>query len=209
MCGVRHVAVGGCVVVSRAYFRVRPFSLCFIAMNSVPVSMALSHQPGASSSVSNRDEAPSTEKLFDFPDADIILRSSDSRVFRVLKLFITKNSPVLDRLIQTASDSAVSALPASTVPLPVIHMSESGTIIYSLLTFVLPMPPILPPSVEETLELLSVAQKYEMNHVMAHIRGSISLQDPPLICRSNALHVYSLAQKYGLRQEVVKRPASQ
>jgi hypothetical protein len=173
-------------------------------MNSVPVSMASSHQPRAPSSASNRDEAPSTEELFDFPDADIIIRSSNSRDFRVLKLFITKSSPVLDRLIQTASDSTVSALPASTIPLPVIHMSENGTILCSLLTFVLPMPPILPPSVEETLELLSVAQKYEMNHVLAHIRGSISLQDPPLICRSNALHVYSLAQKYGLRQEVVR-----
>jgi BTB/POZ domain len=162
------------------------------------------HQFGAPSSVSNRDEAPSMEELFDFPDADIVLRSSNSRDCRVLKLFITKSSPVLDKIIQTAADSAVSALPATTIPLPVINMSESGAILYSLLTFVLPMPSVLPPSVEETLELLSVAQKYEMNHVLAHIRGSISLQDPPLISRSNALHVYSLAQKYGLRQEVVQ-----
>jgi hypothetical protein len=158
--------------------------------------MASSHQPS--------DEGPSTGELFDFPDADIILRSSDSRDFRVLKLFITKSSPVLDRLIQTASDPAVSALPASAIPLPVINMSESDTILYSLLTFVFPMLSVLPPSVEETLELLSVAQKYEMNHVLAHIRGSVSLQDPPLIGRGNAMHVYSLAQKYGLRQEVVQ-----
>ena len=143
-------------------------------------------------------------ELFDFPDADIILRSSNSRDFPVLKLFITKSSPVLDKLIQTASDSAVSTLPANAMPLPVINMSESGAILYSLLTFILPMPPVLPPSVEETLELLSVAQKYEMSHVLAHIRGSISLRDPPLIHGSNALRVYSLAQKYGLRQEVVQ-----
>jgi hypothetical protein len=171
-------------------------------MDSVPVSMASS--PRAPSSVSNRDEAPSMEELFDFPDADIILRSSNSRDFRVLKLFITKSSPVLDKLIQHASYSAVSAPPASTISLPVIQMSESGAILCSLLTFVLPMPPVLPPSVEETLELLSVAQKYEMIHVLAHIRGSISLQHPPIIRRSNALQVYSLAQKYGLRQEVVQ-----
>ena len=150
------------------------------------------------------DEAPSTEEIFDFPDADIILRSSNSRNFRVLKLFITKSSPVLDKIIQSASDSAVSVPPAGTIPLPVIHVPESGAILYSLLTFVLPVPPVLPPSVEETLELLSVAKKYEMDHVLAHIRGSISLRDPPLICRSNAFHVYSLAQKYGLRPEVVQ-----
>lgn len=162
------------------------------------------NQPEISSSMPNRDETPSMEELFDFPDADIILRSSNSRDFRVLKLFITKSSPVLDKIIQNALGSTVSTPPSSTIPLPVIHMSERGVILYSLLTFVLPMLPVLPKSVEEALELLSVAQKYEMNHVLVHIRGSISLQDPPLICRSNALHAYSIAQKYGLRQEVVQ-----
>ena len=145
------------------------------------------------------------EELFDYPDGDIILRSSDSRDFRVLKLFITKSSPVLaDKLTQTATDSPIAALPAGTTPLPVVHMSESAAILSSLLTFVMPVPPVLPPSMEEKLELLSVAQKYEMGHILVHIRGSISLQDPPLVSRSNALHVYSLAQKYGLRQEVVQ-----
>ena len=161
-----------------------------------------SPQPGDLSSVSNLVEAPSVEELFNFPDADIILRSSNSRDFPVLKLYITKSSPVLYKLIQNASDSVVSAHPAGPIPLPVINMPESGAILHSLLTFVLPITPVLPPSVEETLELLSVAQKYEMNHVLTHIRGSISLQDPPLICRRNALHVYSLAQKYSLHQEV-------
>lgn len=174
-------------------------------MNSVPVSMTSSlHELDVPSSVSNQDVAPPLEELFDFPDADITLRSSDLREFRVLKLFITKSSPVLDKLIQTASDPVVSTPPPSTIPLPVIQVSESGAILYNLLTFVLPMPPVLPASVEDALELLYVAKKYEMNHVLAHIRGSIALRDPPLICRSNALRVYSLAQKYGLRQEVVQ-----
>ena len=152
-------------------------------------------------------EASSTEndKLFDYPDADIILRSSDSRDFRVLKSFIVKSSPVLDKLIKTSSD-----LPASTVstdtdtPLPIVHMPENGAILRSLLTFILPVPPVLPPGAEETVELLSVAQKYEMSHILIHIRGSIALQDPPLIRESSALHVYSLAQKYGLHPEVIQ-----
>lgn len=36
------------------------------------------------------------------------------------------------------------------------------TIISSLLTFLFPVPPVLPPTIEETLELLSMAQKYQM-----------------------------------------------
>ncbi len=48
-------------------------------------------------------------------------------------------------------------------------MSETGTILYSLLTFVLPVPPVLPATVDETMELLLVTKKYEMTHVLAHI----------------------------------------
>jgi hypothetical protein len=150
------------------------------------------------------DEAFSKE-LFDYPDADIILRSSDSREFRVPKLFIIKSSSVLKKAIQAVSDLPVVALPACTgTLLPVLPMSESGAILHSLFTFIFPVPPVLPATVEETMELLSVAQKYEMGHILVHIRGSIALRHPPLICKSNALQVYSLAQKYGLRPEIVQ-----
>ena len=145
------------------------------------------------------------EQLFDYPDADIILRSSDSCDFRVLKSFIVKSSPILDKLIQTSSDLPAAAVSTGTdIPLPIVRMPESGAILQNLLSFILPVPPVLPPGVEETMELLSVAQKYEMSHILIHIRGSIALQDPPLIRESNALQVYSLAQKYGLRPEVVQ-----
>ena len=161
-------------------------------------------EPRAPSSLS---EASSTEEEqpFDYPDADIILRSSDSRDFRVLKSFIIKSSPILDKLIQTSSDLPADAVSAGTdTPLPIVRMPESGAILQSLLTFILPVPPVLPPGVEGTMELLPVAQKYEMGHILIHIRGSIALQDPPFIRESNALQVYSLAQKYGLRPEVVQ-----
>jgi hypothetical protein len=155
-------------------------------------------------SVSERDESFFTE-IFDYPEADIILRSSDSHEFRVLKVFITKSSLALDKLIQATPNFVATTAPASIEkPLPVVHMPESGATLRSLLTFIFPVPPVLPSSLEETMELLSVAQKYEMSHVLVHIRGSIALQEPPLICKSNALHVYSLAQKYGLRQEAVQ-----
>ena len=145
------------------------------------------------------------ETTLDYPDADIILRSCDSRDFRILKLYIIKRSPVLDKLIQTSSDLPISAVSTDNdIPFPIVHMPESGAILCSLLTFILPVPPVLPPSAEETMELLSVAQRYEMSHIMVHIRGIISLKDPPFICKNNALQVYSLAHKYGLRQEVIQ-----
>ena len=162
-------------------------------------------EPGNLTPVSERSELSFMGGSLDYPDADIILRSSDSRDFQVPRLLINKRSPVLDELIQANFDLPATNSPTGTdTPLPIIHVPESGVVLYSLLTFILPVPPVLPPGVEETMELLLVAKKYEMGHILAHIRGIISLQDPPLICKNNALQVYSLAQKYGLREEVTR-----
>jgi hypothetical protein len=137
------------------------------------------------------------------PDADIILRSCDLQEFRVLKLDIIRSSPVLGDLIRSSTiDSSDSSTSARAEGLPCIPLPENGDILSSLLTFVLPVPPILPPTTEQTMELLSVAQKYEMNHVLAHIRGAVALQDPPFIRTETAFHIFSLAQRYGLGQEV-------
>jgi hypothetical protein len=115
-------------------------------------------------------------------------------------VFLVKSSPLLNGLIKTASDAPVGAGEA----LPVVRLLERGAILYNLLTFLLPVTPVLPPTLEETMELLSVAQKYEMSHALVHIRGSVALKDPPFVNKDNALHVYSLAQKYGLRREVIQ-----
>jgi hypothetical protein len=145
-------------------------------------------------------------KLFDDPDADIILRSCDAQDFRVLRLYIIKSSPVLKGLIQavTSNPSDVAVIPDARAPLPLVEMSDRGTILAYLLTFILPMSPTLPPTIQEIMELLSVAQKYEMSYVLTHIRGSISLRDPPFIRQENALQVYSLAHQYGLRYEAAR-----
>ena len=146
----------------------------------------------------------SMEKLIDYPDADITLRSSDNFDFRVQKLFIVKSSPVLNGIIQAASSNSEVALRGAREHPPVVQSPERGATLYNLCTFLLPMAPVLPSTVEETMELLSVAQKYEMSHVLVHIRGSISLNYPPLINKNNAHRVYSLAQEYGLCQEMVQ-----
>ena len=138
--------------------------------------------------------------LFDDPDADIILRSRDHREFRVLKLDITRASTVLREAIQ----DALSSTTASTTPsLPYVQLSDSGDTLSSLLSFILPMPPILPSTVEQTMLLLSAAQRYQMTFILGYIRGAIALQDPPFVRQETALQVYSLAQTHGLRQEAL------
>jgi hypothetical protein len=138
-----------------------------------------------------------TVKLFDFyPGADIILCSSKYHEFRVPKRYILNSSPVLTKLILTSSNSHDTA--------PIVHLNENCTVLSGLLTFIFPVSPALPPTAEQTMELLSVAHKYEMDSVVTHIRDHISRQDPPFVRPENALCVYSLAQKYRLREEALQ-----
>ena len=54
------------------------------------------------------------------------------------------------------------------------------------------------------MELLFVAQKYQMKTALIHIQGSISRQKLILTCLEQALCIYSLTQKYGLRPEALQ-----
>jgi hypothetical protein len=161
--------------------------------------------------ISNSPPSPAdhnfeSEVLFDYPDADVVLRSRDSQTFRVLKLYIIKSSSVLGELIlQATSDTSASANSASgQTRLSEVQLSESSAILSSLLTFIFPVTLILPSTLEETMELLSVAQKYEMGSVLTHIRDSLSRQYPLFISPENAFLAYSLAQRYGLREETAQ-----
>ncbi|KAH9015130.1 hypothetical protein EDB83DRAFT_2271626 [Lactarius deliciosus] len=149
--------------------------------------------------------------LFDYPGADAILRSCDSYEFRVLKIYIFHSSPVLGQQVLAADNPQPGiAIPTDTMAtsLPVVQLPDSGAVAFSLLTYIFPVLPILPSTVEQVMELLSAAQKYKMDAVLAHIRNHLAQQQPPFIQEENSLYVYSLAQKYGLRQEVLQAAQS-
>jgi hypothetical protein len=154
-------------------------------------------------------EAPSTTdrrhlviSLFDHPGADIVLRSQDSHHIQVPKIYVVNSSPVLGELIQKASDSPRTA--NAGVSLPVVQLPETGEILHCLLTFIFPVTPRMPSTLEEVMELLSVAQKYQMGTALSHIRASVAQQYPPPTRLEPVLRIYALAQKYGLRQEALK-----
>jgi BTB/POZ domain len=148
-------------------------------------------------------DKPPANILFE-PCTDIILRSRDSRYFRVSKSHIVNSSPILDKLIRRAQDPPDDANDKGL--LPMVELPDSGAIIRILLTFVFSVTPLVPSTTEQTMELLSVAQKYQMVSVLARIRGSIARQNPPATgnLRDTALYMYALAQQYGLRQEALQ-----
>jgi hypothetical protein len=89
-----------------------------------------------------------------------------------LKMSVQSNSP-------TTASSFLVSLSSSLYPLSYLDASTA----------------------EEIMELLSAAQKYQKDSILARIRDRLSRQDPPFICAENAFHIYSLAPKYGLRDE--------
>src|SRR6266705_5429689 len=78
-------------------------------------------------------DEPIANLLFDYPDADIILRSRDSYHFRVPKTSIINSSPILGEQIRKhlVSSGATNAK----VSLTAITLPERGKILHCLLTF--------------------------------------------------------------------------
>ena len=148
-------------------------------------------------------DQPLANLLFDYHGADIILRSQDCFHFRVPQTSIINNSVILGDIIRKTLESNGDANPEAS--LPVVQLPERGEILRCLLTFIYPVTPLLPSTPEEVMELLSVAQKYQMEVASTHIRGSIGRQNSlPTQRLESALHIYSLAQKYGLRTEALQ-----
>src|SRR5258708_6777625 len=163
-------------------------------MSTDPLTMATSTIDGRSEPLANL--------LFDRPNADLLLRSQDMHYFRVQKIYLVNSSPVLDELIRSAIDCPCTSDVEES--LSVAQLPESGKILHSLLTFIFPVTPLLPSTPEENMELLSVAQKYRMDSVLVQIRDRIARHCPPPTHLEPALHIYSLAQKYGLRPEALQ-----
>jgi len=147
-------------------------------------------------------DEPLAKLLFNRPGADIILRSQDCYHFRVPKTSIVNNFPILGEIIQRTLDSPGNA--NAEANLPVVQLPESGEILHCLLTFVFPVTPLIPSTPEDTMELLSVAQKYQMGSVLTHIRATFAQQNSLPTGLEPALHIYALAQKYGLRPEALQ-----
>jgi hypothetical protein len=139
---------------------------------------------------------PLPNLLFDYSGADIVLRSQDSYHFRVPKAYIVNSSPVLAELVREALGSPPATNAGTS--LPVVRLLESSELLRCLVTFIFPVTPLLPSTPEAIMELLSVAQKYQMDSVLTHIRDRIARQNSLPTDLEPALRIYALAQEYEL-----------
>jgi hypothetical protein len=149
---------------------------------------------------------PDETLRFNYPGSDIILRSRDSYNFPLPKFNIVICSPILRNLIERVSNTSdvLNGEEREAPSLPIVEIPESKETLYSLLTFIFPVAPVLPPTAEKIMGLLAVAQKYEINAAVSYIRGAISPQNPPFLRLETAFHVYFLAQQHGLQREAAQ-----
>ena len=172
-----------------------PLPKLYIVLCSPVLRDLIESVPNTSDVPNGEDrEAPSLLPVVERPKYSEIL-------WEILYRLLTFISPATPSLPLTAKKITV---PDGEQPLPVVNVPESKETLYCLLTFIFPVTPTLPPTAEKIMELLVVAQKYEMNSVVRHIRGAISLQDPPFLRSETALHVYFLAQQKVLHQDAVQ-----
>jgi hypothetical protein len=156
------------------------------------------------STVATSTDEPPANILFDYPGADIILRSQNSYHFRVPKTSIANYSPILDKAVRRTLDSPGDSDANAEASLPVVQLPENGEILHCLLTFIFPVTPLVPSTPEGIIELLSVAQNYQTGSVLTRMRDRIALHHPLPTRLEPTLRIYALAQKYGLQPEALQ-----
>ncbi|KAI0306354.1 hypothetical protein B0F90DRAFT_1923198 [Multifurca ochricompacta] len=123
----------------------------------------------------------------DCPDADIILRSQDSREVRVPKFYIVNSSsPVLAELLQVASHLSIPTPSDVGESHSLIQLTHDYIVLVSLLTYIFPVSPLF-----RRQYIKSWNSFRWLKHLTFFRDETASL-------------IYSLAQIYGLHQEALR-----
>ncbi|KAL4247884.1 hypothetical protein ABKN59_007469 [Abortiporus biennis] len=135
-----------------------------------------------------------TSETFNYPNADVILRSSGPHQinFRVHKLILSLSSPFFETMFtlpNTPQQTSVDRL-------PVIDMSESATVIDTLLRIIYPIPD--PPFSTLNADVFDAAHKFEMRAAFGCLRRYLT---DPIFLEKEPLKAYAIAVIYNLKEE--------
>ncbi|KAI0316423.1 hypothetical protein OF83DRAFT_246103 [Amylostereum chailletii] len=131
------------------------------------------------------------------PDADFILRSSDEVDFAVYKSVLAIASPFFESMF---------SLPApveSQGTVQICRVTETSKTLNTLLSFVFPIDPIIPTTVDDAFGVLNAAQKYDMGGILRLSRILFFDRKDDLVTARNAFRAYGLAFEHGLRGEAL------
>ena len=127
---------------------------------------------------------------FQSPDADVILRSSDEREFRVHKVILSLSSPVFLGMFGLPQ-------PTESPQIPTIDVPESSDILEPFIQYLYPRSPPKVPDMAMWGSLYAIADKYNAEVVMEALRGMLI----PRFFAESPVRVYALASRWGLEEE--------
>ena len=108
---------------------------------------ALSLVHAQEDSQSQINPTPSSPKLLDLPDANIIIRSSDLVYFRLHKSVLVLVSPFFEDLLSLPQPSDGETIDG----LPVVQLSEDSELLNCLVSILYPVRRVIPSSYEKVL----------------------------------------------------------
>jgi len=124
-------------------------------LNSSQAESALSLVHEQEDSQTQIDSRTSPLGLFDVPEPNLIIRSSDVGDFRVHKPVLAMASSVFKDLFSLPQPSDSE----SDDDLPVVKLSENSELLHSLISIIYPVPTVIPDSHEKVLYLLVICRR--------------------------------------------------
>jgi hypothetical protein len=135
---------------------------------------------------------------FSIPDANFIIRSSDSVDFRVHKSVLAMGSPFFKDLLslpQPPDGEFVDGL-------PMVQLFEDSELLNNLVSMLYPVRPVIPNSYEKVYHLLAACQKYDMVSMQSSIRVEVNRGEFPAPKGAEAFPAYAIASGRGLIPEM-------
>jgi hypothetical protein len=138
--------------------------------------------------------------LINHLDADIILRSSDGRDFRVMKVLLSLASPIFKDMFSLPQSP--NDMNNAKDDLPIVDLTEDSGTIQNLLAFYYPAiySRESRTTISDVSALLEAANKYEMKEVLS--AGGQWLTKPQFL-EQEPLRVYAIACQRGFEAEAV------
>ncbi|KAH9948769.1 hypothetical protein B0H21DRAFT_212937 [Amylocystis lapponica] len=133
---------------------------------------------------------------FNFPDADLVLRSSspDEVDFHVHRCLLAVASPFFAQMLTLPQSPSCTGSPH----MHTVDVSETCATLETLLRFVYPMVDPTIDTLDELTEVLKAAVKYDMSIAIESLR---KLLIAPRFARTSPTRVYAIASRFDLEEE--------
>ena len=134
-------------------------------------------------------------EMFNWPDGDVILRAThgtDSRYFRVHKLFLSYASPVFKDMFGIPQPS-----PPASNDVEIVDLADPPRAIELILRFIYPSPPPVIDNLSLLSEGFALADKYDIEAARSRLRPSLME-----FAETEPLRVYAIACRLGFENEM-------